>query len=180
MSTYGFDSAWNKVEVAEAEALATLQTVVAGKQAKLDATEGVAQEDANDLTITGIYYIPNTADNVPSDSNYVLVVCSIDDTASAVMQVAISTDGTYIYTRMYVNSAWTIWKRWASQTYVNSTFARTYSGTTAPDNNNGKDGDTYYQLGTDENDNTIIDKMYVKLNDTWMQVSKEEAEEVSE
>ena len=168
MSTYGFDSAWNKVEVAEAEAVAILQTTVAGKQAKLNATEGAPQTDANDLKVTGIYYIPSTADNIPSASNYVIIVCSVDDTNSAVMQVAITTDGTYIYTRMYANTAWTIWKRWASQTYVNSTFPRTYSGIELPDDTVGKNGDVYYYIS----DNKIT-KVYAKLNDKWEEITVE-------
>ena len=162
MPVYGYDSAWNKVEVAEESDLATLAISVASKQEKLNATGGTAQSDPDDLKTTGIYYVPSTADNIPSNSNYVIIVCSIDDTGTAVMQVAITVDGTYIYTRMYVNTMWTIWKRWASQTYVNSTFTRVYSGTTAPDVELGKNGDIYYYISDNE-----ISKIYTKIDDIW-------------
>ena len=162
MPVYGYDSAWNKVEVAEESDLATLAISVASKQEKLNATGGAAQSDPNDLKTTGIYYVPSTADNIPSNSNYVIIVCSIDDSGTAVMQVAITVDGTYIYTRMFVNTMWTIWKRWASQTYVNSTFTRVYSGTTVPDADLGKHGDIYYYISDNE-----ISKIYTKLDDVW-------------
>ena len=162
MPVYGYDSAWNKVEVAEESDLATLAISVASKQEKLNATGGAAQSDPDDLKTTGIYYVPSTADNIPSNSNYVIIVCSIDDSGTAVMQVAITVDGTYIYTRMYVNTMWTIWKRWASQTYVNSTFTRVYSGTTVPDADLGKNGDIYYYISNNE-----ISKIYTKLDDVW-------------
>lgn len=162
MPVYGYDSAWNKVEVAEESDLATLAISVASKQEKLNATGGAAQSDPDTLKSTGIYYVPSTADNIPSNSNYVIIVCSIDDTGTAVMQVAITVDGTYIYTRMYVNTMWTIWKRWASQTYVNSTFTRVYSGTTVPDADLGKNGDIYYYISDNE-----ISKIYTKIDDVW-------------
>lgn len=162
MPVYGYDPAWNKVEVAEESDLATLAISVASKQEKLNATGGAAQSDPDDLKTTGIYYVPSTADNIPSNSNYVIIVCSIDDSGTAVMQVAITVDGTYIYTRMYVNTMWTIWKRWASQTYVNSTFTRVYSGTTVPDADLGKNGDIYYYISDNE-----ISKIYTKIDDVW-------------
>lgn len=176
MPVYGYDSAWNKVEVAEESDLATLAISVASKQEKLNATGGAAQSDPDTLRTTGIYYVPSTADNIPSNSNYVIIVCSIDDTGTAVMQVAITVDGTYIYTRMYVNTTWTIWKRWASQTYVNSTFTRVYSGTTIPDPDFGKNGDIYYYISDDE-----ISKIYTKLDDVWKEAKQEgSAEDLAE
>lgn len=168
MPVYGYDSAWNKVEVAEESDLATLAISVASKQEKLNATGGAAQSDPDNLKTTGIYYVPSTADNIPSNSNYVIIVCSIDDSGSTVMQVAITVDGTYIYTRMYVNTMWTIWKRWASQTYVNSTFTRVYSGTTVPDVDLGKNGDIYYYISNNE-----ISKIYTKLDDVWKENKQE-------
>lgn len=162
MPVYGYDPAWNKVEVAEESDLAALAISVASKQEKLNAAGGAAQSDPDDLKTTGIYYVPSTADNIPSNSNYVIIVCSIDDSGTAVMQVAITVDGTYIYTRMFVNTMWTIWKRWASQTYVNSTFTRVYSGTTVPDADFGKNGDIYYYISDNE-----ISKIYTKLDDVW-------------
>ena len=165
MSVYGFDNGHNKVEVPTNTEFAALAVAVLGKQADLSATDGTAQEDANDVKSTGIYYIPSTADNVPSAHDYVLLVFSLDAENNTVMQVAISVNGTYIYTRMYANSYFTAWKRWASYSYVNNTFPVTTSGTTLPDDASGKDGDTYYYIV-----NNSIQTMFVKLDGAWMEV----------
>lgn len=165
MSVFGFDVGHNKVAVPEESDFNTLALAVLGKQADLSATDGTAQEDANEVKTTGIYYIPSTADNVPSAHDYVLLVFSLDTENSTVMQVAISVNGTYIYTRMYANTYFTEWKRWASYSYVNNTFPVTYSGDTVPDDANGKNGDFYYYII-----NNKISNMYVKLNNMWLDV----------
>ena len=165
MSVSGFDTGHNKVQVPTMSEFAALTEAVLAKQTDLAATGGEPQDDADDLKVTGIYYIPATADNVPSAHDYVIVVCSIDDENTAVMQVAISTNGTYIYTRMYVNSYFTAWKRWAAYSYVNNTFPLVTSGTTLPDTASGKNGDIYYYI-----DNGTITKVYGKLNNVWMEV----------
>ena len=165
MSVSGFDAGHNKVQVPTMAEFTALTASVLSKQADLAATEGEPQSDADNVKTTGIYYLPATAANVPSAHNYVLVVCAIDDSNTAVMQVAISTNGTYIYTRMYVNSAFTAWKRWAAYSYVNNTFPLVTSGTTTPDDANGKNGDIYYYI-----ENGTITKVFGKLNNTWMEV----------
>lgn len=175
MSAYGFDIAHNKIEVPDITDFNSLALSVLGKQTDLSATDGTAQEDANDVKTTGIYYIPATADNVPSAHDYVLLVFSLDTENSTVMQVAISVNGTYIYTRMYANTYFTAWKRWASYSYVNNTFPVTYSGNTVPDDANGKNGDHYYYLV-----DGAVQTMYVKLNDSWMEVITHDAAVESE
>lgn len=163
---YGFDDAHNKKEVAGRSEINSLWALAEGAQVNLAFTDGASMSDADLLPETGVYFVPSTANNIPSAHDYVIFVLSVDSNNSTIMQLAISTNGTYLYTRMYVNSAWTMWKRWASYSYVNNTFTVTYSGTEAPDNANGKNGDTYYLLA-----NNAIQAMYVKINNIWMEVN---------
>lgn len=169
---YGFDNAHNKKEVADRSEINSLWALAQSAQADLSFTDGASMSDADLLPETGVYFVPSTADHIPSAHDYVIFVLSVDSNNSTIMQLAISTNGTYLYTRMYVNDAFTAWKRWASYSYVNDTFPLVYSGTEQPDNANGKDGDTYYLLANDE-----IQSMYVKLNGIWMEVINHDAVE---
>lgn len=170
MPIYAYDEGYNKHEVASSDALDTLEAVVETKQTLLNMTQGSEQSDYNTLSDTGIYYMPVTAANKPSNTNYILFVAPIDNSASAVMQIAYSIGGTLMYTRVYSSGTWSPWMRWATYESVQQvSVQKTWSGITEPVASTGKNGDLYCLIG-----NTGIDATYVKINNNWMKVESQQ------
>ena len=162
MSTYGYDDGFNKVAVPTSTSFTELVTTVAAKQAKLNATQGVAQDDCDDLTSTGVYYVPSTADNVPTLANYIVLVFPSDDEGTIITQIAVSTGSTLFYVRTYVNASWTSWNSVASSTQ--GLVPEVFISSSLPASSIGKNGDTYYYI-----QNNLINKMYIKVNNSWQE-----------
>lgn len=162
MSTYGYDDGFNKVEVPTSVSFTELVATVAAKQAKLNATQGTAQTDCNDLTSTGVYYVPSTATNVPSSADYIVLVFPLDDEGTIITQIAISTGSTLFYVRTYASASWTAWNSVASSTQ--GLVTETFISSSLPVSSTGKNGDAYYYI-----QNNLLTKMYVKVNGSWQE-----------
>jgi len=165
MPIYAYDEGYNKHEVASSVAFDALEELVDTKQASLNATQGEEQSDYNTLTYTGIYYMPVTATNKPSNTNYILLVAPIDNEGSAVLQVAYSVGGTLLYTRVYSSGVWSPWTKWVDNSAIQQLkIPKSYSGNEAPESTFGSDGDTFYLMA-----NGGVSVTYVKLSGTWME-----------
>lgn len=167
MAIHGFDDANNKVVVPTKAEFDSLGNTVGLKQVVLNATQGVTQEDCNDLKTTGVYYISAASDNRPSNHNYVIFVLSLDDDNTTVKQEGLSTDGNYVYTRLYLSGGWTPWKRWCSYDYYQANTSSVTYGSTMPSRTTGKDGDIFYRTQV-SNGVTSVVGCYLKVNGEWV------------
>lgn len=162
MPIYAYDEGYNKQEIPSS--LNDIVSEIDAKQDLLNATQGEPQTDYNAVLTMGVYYMPVTATNKPSNTTYILFVAPIDDEGSAIMQVAYSTGGTLMYSRVYSGGFWSPWLRWATYESVQQlSVPRALNGSTVPDSDLGKDGDTYYLMA-----NGGIATTYIKINGNWM------------
>lgn len=108
-NVYGYDIGNNKVEVTTKESFNNLAMEVDFKQNNLSATNGILQDDCNEVDVTGYYYISTTTANGPGVDG-ILSVVRLNESGSIIVQEVLNTAGSIKYTRVKANSVWGDWR----------------------------------------------------------------------
>lgn len=106
---YGYDIGNNRKEVPDKDSFDSLVMEVDFKQNNLSATNGIMQDDCNEVDVTGYYYISTTTLNGPGVDG-ILSVVRLNESGSIVVQEVLNTAGSIKYTRVKANSVWGDWR----------------------------------------------------------------------